>query len=52
MDQQTFCPCGMPLKNGKCTRKHLMACCKGIKVVKRGRFSGKSKSINAYNEYK
>lgn len=39
--------CGMPLQlNGKCKRIHKP------KTGKVGRFSGRSKSVNKYNDYK
>jgi len=43
------CPiCGLPLLiDGKCQKYHKI----GSKTPKRGRFSGKSKSVNKYNEY-
>lgn len=42
-----FCPrCGLPLlDDGKCRKYHK------IKNPKRGRFSGKSKSSNRFNDY-
>jgi len=40
----SFCACGMPLKNGKCTRKPPVRACRGVELPKRGRFSGKSKT--------
>lgn len=42
------CPiCGIPLQlNGKCKRIHKP------KTGKVGRFSGRSKSVNKYNDYK
>jgi len=43
-----FCPiCGLPLlADGNCKKYHIK------KLPKRGRYSGKSKSENRYNDYK
>ena len=47
-----FCNCGMILNfSGKCTRKYPIKACNGEVMNKRDRFSGKSKSINKFNDY-
>ena len=39
----TWCPCGRPIINGKCSRKHPIKACKGGQAEKRPKYRGRSK---------
>ena len=44
------CPCGMPLLDGKCTRKKLTNKCKGVKIEHKAKYSGFSRRIKGAYE--